>query len=185
MQLLVVNNHSKHLAELIDKLENIELVDFRKLGKINRNSFDAVILSGGSSLCVEGHDKQYSAEINLIKTCNKPILGICLGFELISHAYGEELQLLNHKAKGTFDITITARDALFEKLPEKFKVFESHRWVVPKTTALVTLAKSKNGVEAVKHPTKLIYGVQFHPEVLVEKSHAELILNNFIQLVPG
>jgi len=45
------------------------------------------------------------------------------------------------------------------------------------------LAKSKHGIEAVRHPKNKIYGVQFHPEVFIEYENAEKIFNNFLSLI--
>lgn len=183
MKLLVVNNHSIHLKELLNKLKGIEVVDFENLEKINYNDYDAIILSGGSSLSVVNHEKEYSKELDLIKHCEKPILGVCLGFELINFAFGEKIELLEKKKRGIISVRLVSEDRIFQSFPKNFKVYEAHRWVVLKNKVLKSSAKSKDGIEAVKHPEKNIYGVQFHPEVFVNKSHAEKIFRNFLNIV--
>jgi len=182
MKILVVNNHSKHIKELLHRLEGVKSVDFENLEDKNYNNYDAIILSGGSSLSVKNHKKEYSKELNLIKNCQKPILGICLGFELINFAFGEELKMLKHKEKGIVSIKLISEDEIFKSLPKEFNVYETHRWVVTKNKKLNCLAKSKDGIEAVKHPGKQIYGVQFHPEVFIRKGHAEKIFRNFLNI---
>src|SRR3989344_6989475 len=106
MKLLVVNNHSKHIKELLHKLKKVKSIDFENLGNKDYNEYDAIILSGGSSLSVENHKKEYSKEIHLIKNCQKPILGICLGFELINFAFGEQLKKMEQKEKGVVSIRL-------------------------------------------------------------------------------
>lgn len=182
MKLLVVNNHSKHIKDLLHKLKDVKSVDFKNLKNSNYNNYDAIILSGGSSLSVENHEKEYAKELHLIRNCQKPILGICLGFELINFAFGEELKMLKQKEKGVVSIRLVSEDVIFKSLPKEFKVYEAHRWVVLKNKKLNSLAKSKDGIEAVKHPSKNVYGVQFHPEIFIAKSHAERIFRNFLNM---
>ena len=42
-----------------------DVVDFMDMGKINSKKYDCIILSGGSSLSVSGHEKEYQNEINI------------------------------------------------------------------------------------------------------------------------
>ncbi|GBE19629.1 GMP synthase [glutamine-hydrolyzing] [archaeon BMS3Abin17] len=182
MKLLVVNNHSKHIKELLHKFREVKSIDFENLENKNYDGYDAIILSGGSSLSVANYEKEYSKELHLIKNCQKPILGICLGFELINFAFGEELKMLKQKEKGIVSIRLVSKDELFKSLPKEFNVYEAHRWVVSKNKKLNSLAKSKDGIEAVKHPKKKIYGVQFHPEIVIKKGHAKKIFKNFLNI---
>ena len=182
MKLLVINNHSAYIKKLLSKFKGVELIDFKKLTKDNYKKYDKIILSGGSSLSVKNHKKEYSKELKLIKRCKKPVLGICLGFELINFAFKEKLKQLKKKESGIISIELISRDKLFKSFPKEFNVYESHRWVVPKNKFLISLAKSKDGIEAVKHPKKEIYGVQFHPEVFVNNEHVEKILRNFLKI---
>ncbi len=182
MRVLIVNNHSKFLPQLLAYIPNTLVVPFRHLDRVSSVDYDAIILSGGSSLSVKNHEKEYAQELKLIKTTKKPLLGICLGFELINAAYSEPLQRMRKKERGLLDIRISTKDSLLRSLPSPLRVYESHRWVVPKTSFLHSLASSVDGVEIVKHPTKLLYGVQFHPEIFVKKEHIETIFRNFFSL---
>lgn len=183
MKLLLINNHSKHIKELLKQFKEVKLVDFQNLDNIDVKKYDAIILSGGSSYSVIGHKKIYSKELKLIKTFKKPILGICLGFELIAFAFNEELKMMTYNETGILPIKLIGKNKLFDKFPKEFDVYEAHRWIVKKTKYLKQLAKSKDGIEAIKHPEKEIYGVQFHPEVLIKKSHAKRIFKNFLEIV--
>lgn len=182
MKLLVVNNQSKHIKELLHKLKEVKLIDFENLENRNYDNYDAIILSGSSSLSVANHEQEYAKELHLIRNCQKPILGICLGFELINFAFGEKLKKMEQKEKGVVSIRLVSEDAIFKSFPKEFNVYEAHRWIVPKNERLNSLAKSKDGIEAVRHPKKKIYGVQFHPEVFIKKGHAERIFRNFLNL---
>ncbi|MCK4996913.1 gamma-glutamyl-gamma-aminobutyrate hydrolase family protein [Candidatus Pacearchaeota archaeon] len=182
MKILLVNNHSKHLSELLNKLKDVKVVDFKKLDLINYKKFDLIILSGGSSFSVKNHKEEYKKEIDLIKNSSRPILGICLGFELIAYSFNEKLEKMAKKKKGSEKIKIISEDQILKGLKKEFEVFEAHRWAVSKTKYLIPLAKSKNGIEIIRHPTKRIWGVQFHPEISKEKGYVGKIINNFIKV---
>ncbi len=183
MKLLVVNNHSRHIRKILKEFKKVRVVDFKSLNKVDYDNYDAVILSGGYPLPVKYHEKEYSEEIKLIKKYKKPILGICLGFELINFAYGEKLKRQKKRTKGEISIKLISESRLFTSFPKRFKVYEAHKWIVSENKFLETLALSKDGVEAVKHPRKEIYGVQFHPEIFVKNSHTKRIFKNFIEIV--
>ena len=83
---------------------------------------------------------------------------------------------------GILKIEKIKSDKLLTRIGSSFQAFECHRWHVKKTKSLIPLAKSKDGIEVVKHPKKLIYGVQFHPEMSVDKTAGRKIIENFLNL---
>lgn len=132
---------------------------------------DLVILSGGGGEGLEIHDEfrpgklWYEDQMKFVLTCNKPILGICMGFEVICRAYGAEIKRVDRLIQGFVNVKTSDEGAnFFDK--KQLKQFESHEWVVPKVESfcLDVLAESKTGVEVVKHKTRNILGTQFHPE---------------------
>lgn len=182
-KILLIDNYSVFIKELVNSLKEhqLKIIKFNQIKENSVKNFDKLILSGGHSLNVKNHTKEYSNEIKLIRNSDIPILGICLGFELIGHAFGERLQLLSVKEEGILEVQKIHDDFLLKNLVN-FKVYENHRWTIKKTSKLKTLAKSKDGTEIIKHPEKTIYGVQFHPEKFVNKTQGIKILNNFLAL---
>lgn len=158
-------------------------MSYSDIKDVATDNFDAIILSGGHSFTIEGNDSRLNDEVEIIKNSTQPILGICYGFELIAHAFGTKLELLPAKEKGIITIEVVEPDRIFTNIPS-FEVFENHRYVVKETTEdLIVLAQSKDGIEAIKHKTRPLYGVQFHPEMFVEQSCGDEIFDNFLRLV--
>lgn len=182
MNLLIIDNGTVRIQEL-QKLLKSHTHEVVKLGSIDLgivDSFDAIILSGSSQFPIFGNEDLYKNEINLIKNSTKPIIGICLGFELIAYAFGAELKRLDRKIRGIVDISVIRPDEIFLQLPN-FQVFDSHRWVVEKSpNSFVTLAISKYGVEAFRHQDRKLYGFQFHPEMFVDETCGDEIFNNLL-----
>ncbi|MFH1722526.1 MAG: gamma-glutamyl-gamma-aminobutyrate hydrolase family protein, partial [Candidatus Altiarchaeota archaeon] len=112
-----------------------------------------------------------------------PILGICLGHQLIAHHFKGTVGRGESGEYAEVEIEILDPDTLFKGLPRHIKVWESHRDEVAKAPPDFTvLAKSEVcPVEAMRHKTKKIFGVQFHPEV-EHTPQGSIILKNFIDL---
>lgn len=184
MHILIIDNNTSYVNSLMDLTKNHSLTvvpwkDF-KFQKIK--GYDLIILSGGHPNSVEYQHNLYEEELKTILRSNIPILGICLGFELIVYAFGGKLKELPQKEKGVLKIEIIKNDTLFKNIKD-LDVFESHRWAATELPdVLIPLAKSKDGIEVIKHATRFIYGFQFHPEIIISKEDVN-IFNNFLRLV--
>lgn len=187
MNILVIDNKSHFLDKLTKLISNqkndIETVEFNKIVFAQTKNYDAVILSGGSKIPIVNHTREFTKELQLIKQATIPLLGICLGFELIAYAYGARLKQLKIKEQGIIDMKIVTPDPIFKNIPN-LKIFESHRWVTENTPEdLIELARSDDGVEMFKHKNKLLYGVQFHPEMFPDQTTGDEMFFNFLKLV--
>ena len=185
MNILLVDNGSFYLDKLINLIPqaNLQISSYNNLRNISLNKFDAVILSGGHSFSVVYHEPLYQGELNLIRSLNIPTLGICLGCELIAFAFGAKLERMESKEKGLIQVTVNKPDPIFDE-NTSFVVYESHRWAIKNTPKdLESLAISKDGVEVIKHKTKKIYGMQFHPEAFPDVTTGNRLFLNFFDLV--
>jgi GMP synthase-like glutamine amidotransferase len=172
MKILLINNNTQHLAYLQKALANHEVeVQVYKPGlEFNYHDKDLVILSGGGGEGLEIHDYHtpgklwYDDEMNFVRTCQKPILGICMGFEVISRAFGATVQKLQKGLDGFAPVQATdLGKKLFGK--SKLKQYEAHDWGVPNApSGFDVLAKSPTGIEIIKHQNRPIFATQFHPE---------------------
>lgn len=165
MSIVIVDNESKYTAALLKLLyhEKPRVIHYQDLDYKKLSKGDIVILTGGHGDPILWHKKQYLNETQLIKKHKGPIIGICLGFEIIAHVYGSHLHLYNERRKGEVPLTLTGKGRL--PLPQSVTVYESHNWSVRTLKRpLQALAYSKDGVEVFKHVRKPIYGIQFHPE---------------------
>ena len=168
MKTLLINNHSKHVEELAALFPDCVIMQKEDLTDgIDMGLYDLLVISGGSDIpSVYWHPEAYSIETELIRTVAIPVLGICLGAEILTQAYGGTLKELPRQYKGSIEITVQD-ERLKEKLPSPIiDVYEAHEVcteVVPEH--FIVCATSEHGIEIIKHESKPIIGIQFHPEV--------------------
>ena len=175
MKVLLINNHTRRIDQTKKLLEDFEvkIVDVKDIN-IDLNGFDFIVLSGGKIATAFSQKKIIKNEIDLIKNTNLPIFGICLGMQFIVRAFSP----VNYKR-----LYPRRREVMELKyIGQTLKVFNSHNWSVPTVKPpLISFSKSTDGVEIIKHESKPIWGVQFHPEVDEEfGTNGNLIFDEFL-----
>jgi GMP synthase (glutamine-hydrolysing) len=184
MKVLLIDNGTVLLQELKNLLpQHVFVHGWNDLEGLDSRDFDIIILSGGSRFQIVGNEGRLRDEIEIIRNCTKPLVGICYGNELIVEAYGGELEKMEVKHTGTITVDVVVPDKIFKSL-SKFEVFESHEWRIQKIPKdFVVMARSSHGIEAIKHRNLPIYGLQFHPEKSLANGHGREIMMNIFDLV--
>ena len=185
MNILLINNNTTTRDKLLAVLKDHEVNEqpFQMLGMIDISIYDCIILSGGSAYPLSENKEVYNDELNIIRESNKPIFGICLGFELIGAAFGEKLVRMEKMDVGSITSNVIQDDPILEGVEKTFQGYEHHHWVIQNMHTLIPLARSAHCIELCKHPTKFVYGSQFHPEKFLYTTQGKQILENFLELV--
>jgi GMP synthase (glutamine-hydrolysing) len=142
-----------------------------------------LILSGGPASVYEVGAPQPDPEIfNL----GIPILGICYGMQLVCRAEGSDVSPAAAREFGSTTCHTVETDPLLYGLPESTVVWMSHGDQVQGLSEnFVTLAKTDTCPNAaIRHKSRPLYGLQFHPEVTHTRHGFELI-QNFVRQVCG
>ena len=113
-----------------------------------------------------------------------PILGVCLGHQAISAAFGGNIVRARQLMHGKTSVITTTGQGVFAQLPLQFTVNRYHSLAIEKSSCpdvLEVTAWTDDGeIMGVRHKTLPIEGVQFHPEsILTEHGHA--MLKNFME----
>lgn len=154
-------------------------VDLEKVKKINPK---AIILSGGPGSVYEQDDPKLENEFFQFTTDNKiPVLGICYGHHLIMQTLGGNVESKETKEYGKANLIILEPGLLFDSLEKDQIVWMSHGDQITKIAkGFKEYAKTDTcPVAAFGNEEKLLYGVQFHPEVS-NTPNGNKILDNFI-----
>ncbi|MBN2510678.1 MAG: glutamine-hydrolyzing GMP synthase [Spirochaetales bacterium] len=114
-----------------------------------------------------------------------PVLGICYGFQRMTHDTGGEVKSLDKREFGRAPVTFRKECRLFQNIPDGFTSWMSHGDSISSLGAGFSLVgESLHHIAAGVQEEKQLYGIQFHPEV----SHCDYgneILKNFVIEVCG
>lgn len=115
-----------------------------------------------------------------------PILGICYGMQLACQALGGEVKPARSREFGRAHCRIQEADGLFAGVPDETVVWMSHGDQVQVVKGdFVSMAETDTcPVAAVRHASRPIFGLQFHPEVS-HTPYGSRILRNFLHDVCG
>lgn len=150
------------------------------------DSYSALIVGGGSSfLNYFDENNEELTGTELIKNTKKPVLGICLGCQIIGKAYEVELKFDEERKWNVLDVV--KDDIIFTGVPENCNVWENHVYAladIPEDFELIA-TDADGTIQIIKHKDKYIYGFQFHPEKDDGKkiNHGKMLFFNFIALV--
>ncbi len=113
-----------------------------------------------------------------------PILGICLGHQLIARLFGGKVRTADVGEYANCEITVDEEDEILKGIGPSLNAWVSHKDEVSKMPGdFLRLAHSENcEVEAMAHKNFPLYGVQFHPEVEHTPKGPE-IFKNFIRII--
>ena len=182
MKIFVINNYGQFCHLIHRALRDLDVEsqlvqNTTPVDEILAKEPDGLVLSGGPSMERIGLCETYVREIDL------PILGICLGHQLIAKTFGAPVISGEHGGYAEVEIEILDEDDIFRGLGTKEIVWASHAdEVATLPDEFIRLARSAiSEIEAMKHKTRPLYGLQFHPEVSHTKRGNEILLN-FIRI---
>jgi para-aminobenzoate synthetase len=147
--------------------------------EIRRLAFDCVIISPGPGR--PDRERDFGVSRDVILNAAVPVLGVCLGHQGIAFLFGGLVSEVP-PVHGQASDVIHDGDELFRGIPQRFSAVRYHSLAVmePLPAELRKIAWSSDGtVMALRHVTRPIWGVQFHPESVSTEYGVEL-LRNFV-----
>jgi GMP synthase (glutamine-hydrolysing) len=138
-----------------------------------------IILSGSPySVYEEGAP---SVDPRLFET-GLPILGICYGFQLLTHLGGGKVESLAVKEYGRAPLTLEPGNPLFDGVPSPFDSWMSHGdSIAALAPGFEITATSDHHPAAAWDRKRKLWGIQFHPEIS-HTSHGNTVLHNFAKI---
>ena len=144
-----------------------------------------IVMGGPMSVYDHGRFPFLLEEQRLIEQAlkdDKPVLGICLGSQLMAATLGAEVKRGRQKEIGWYPVSLTesaATDALWQKLPSRFTAYHWHGDIYDLPQGAVSLAASELApCQGFRYGEKA-YGFLFHMEV------TEKIIGNMVKKFSG
>jgi GMP synthase (glutamine-hydrolysing) len=161
-----------------------EIMPFR-VGPAQIRETDArgIILSGGPASVFSKDAPQIDPEIFGMGI---PVLGICYGVQLMAYHLGGTVEFSDHREYGSGSLTVSGASPLFDGLPCKLQVWNSHGdRITQLPVGFESVGTTENSAfAAIQDRGKSLFGLQFHPEV----AHTPLgkdVIENFLYTACG
>ena len=187
MKILLIDNYDSFTYNLYHYLSSLKTkVEVYRNDKINsseiiKKRFDRIVISPGP-----GNPNQSGNCLKIVKEFHNklPILGVCLGHQIIGQVFGSKIIQAKKLMHGKTSRIISKQTGILKNLPKNFEATRYHSLIIDKKTlskALEITAETKHGlIMGVKHKKYNVHGVQFHPESIKTKLGIK-ILKNFIR----
>ena len=184
MSVLLIDNYDSftyNLYHYISKFKkNVDVVRNDKIDSktIFRKKYNKIVISPGP-----GNPNQAGHCLKIVKEVYKkiPILGVCLGHQIIGQVFGGKIVRANNLMHGKISKIKHNKKGLFKNIQNNFEATRYHSLVVEKKSFpkdLVITAETQNKtIMALMHKDYNIHGFQFHPESISTKMGIKLIKN--------
>jgi anthranilate synthase/aminodeoxychorismate synthase-like glutamine amidotransferase len=186
MRIILIDNYDSFTFNLYHYLSSLKInVDVIRNDKITdteiiKNNYNRIVISPGP-----GNPNQSGNCLKIVKSLYKkiPILGVCLGHQIIGQVFGSKIIQAKKLMHGKTSIIKSKKIGILNNLPIEFEATRYHSLIIDKKTLpneLEITAETKDGIiMGVKHKKYNIHGVQFHPES-IKTTLGIKILKNFI-----
>ena len=186
-KIILIDNYDSFTFNLYHYLSSLKVnVDVIRNDKISskeilKKKYNKIVISPGP-----GNPNQSGNCLKIVKSLYKkvPILGVCLGHQIIGQVFGSKIVQARKLMHGKTSEIISRRTGILKNLPKTFEATRYHSLIIDKkslTKDLEITAETKDGlIMGVKHKKYHVHGVQFHPESIKTKLGIK-ILKNFIR----
>lgn len=169
--------------DLYDDYQKVSLYDF-SAETIDELNPTAIIISHGALAVNDQSTDQYEKQLEPLKTCNIPVLGIGAGHHLLGLLFDAQSVYAPYVNDMITVGIIEIEDPLFNKLPLDIEVSTDHSCSISIPPSFELLASSDGSInEVMKHKDLPLYGVQFLPER--SGNYGALIIENFVEISKG
>ena len=188
MRWLVVDNHDSYTHNLVQLLAVATGTDPVVVsdddvapGALDLEGFAGIVVSPGPGH--PGTARDFALAADVLARAQVPVLGVCLGMQGIALAEGAVVDLAPQPRHGFVDRVRHGGAGVLAGLPDGFAAtrYHSFRVAEPLPETLEALAWGSDGVlMALRHRTRPLVGVQFHPESVASTTGARIV-ENFVR----
>ena len=185
MKIILIDNYDSFTFNLYHYLSTYSYVDVVRNDKIDsleiiKKKYNKIVISPGP-----GNPNQAGNCLKIVRRLYKkiPILGVCLGHQIIGQVFGSKIIQAKNLVHGKTSTIISKKVGILKNLPKKFEATRYHSLIIDNRSLskdLMITAKTKNNIiMGIQHKIYNVHGVQFHPES-IKTRYGLKIIKNFI-----
>jgi len=144
---------------------------------------DRVIISPGPGSPLNPRDVGVSpALVREAARRDIPVLGVCMGHQVVAAAYGARIRRAKRIMHGKTDTVVHYGGPLYRGVPREFTAMRYHSLVAdepPEELEVTARSKTDGEIMGLRHRDHPVHGVQFHPES-IGTPEGPRILRNFL-----
>ena len=187
-KIILIDNYDSFTFNLYHYISSLKVkVDVIRNDQITSNEilkrkYSKIVISPGP-----GNPNQSGNCLKIVKSLYKkiPILGVCLGHQIIGQIFGSKIVQARKLMHGKTSKIISKKTGVLKNLPKTFEATRYHSLIIDKKSLskdLEITAETKDGlIMGIQHKKYQVHGVQFHPESIKTKIGIK-ILKNFIKI---
>ena len=184
MKTLLIDNYDSFTYNLYHYLLSLKCkVEVKRNDKINtkeiiKRKYKKIVISPGP-----GNPNQAGNCLKIVKNLSKniPILGVCLGHQVIGQAFGAKIINAKKLMHGKTSKIIHSKTGIFKGLKNNLEGTRYHSLIIDIKTLnkdfIITAKTKDNVIMGIMHKKYNLHGVQFHPESINTKEGIKLIKN--------
>ncbi|MCF8368659.1 MAG: aminodeoxychorismate/anthranilate synthase component II [Bacteroidales bacterium] len=191
MNVLLIDNNDSFTFNLVQIIEetglcDLEIVRYDLATEKLIEGFDKFVISPGPGIPSDFPKLQ---DFILKFYTRRDILGVCMGFEAITIAFGGKIISSGKVFHGFTKRTeiLETDNSIFKNVPNNFEAGCYHSWIADEISfpkELKVTARAEDGViMAFRHKKYNVVGVQYHPESIMTK-HGKTMILNWLNLSP-
>ena len=187
MKTLLIDNYDSFTYNLYHYLQslkcNVEVIRNDKITakEIIRKNYKKIVISPGP-----GNPNQAGNCLKIVKDLSKkiPILGVCLGHQVIGQAFGAKIINAKKLMHGKTSKILHNNRGIFKGIKSNLVGTRYHSLVIDQKTLsedfIITAKTKDNVIMGIMHKNFNLHGVQFHPES-IKTSEGIKLIKNFIK----
>ena len=145
--------------------------------ELRRRGFDNIVISPGPGRPERADDFGICRDV--IEQAEIPVLGVCLGHQGLGYFCGARVDYAQEVMHGRISSIHHSKTELFKDIPSPFDVVRYHSLVITDLPEQLEVSAftTDNTVMAIRHKTRPMWGVQFHPESICSEYGYQLVQN--------
>tara|TARA_B100000427_G_scaffold219961_1_gene183842 strand:- start:21 stop:587 length:567 start_codon:yes stop_codon:yes gene_type:complete len=188
MKILLIDNYDSFTYNLYHYLSSLKCKvdvyrnDKIEVNKIKKNKYKKIVISPGP-----GNPNQAGNCLKIVKYFYKsiPILGVCLGHQVIGQVFKSKIIGANKLMHGKTSLIKHNGKGIFKGIKKTIRATRYHSLIIDRKTfskeLLITAETKDNIIMGLMHKKYNVHGVQFHPESIKTPEGIKL-LKNFLRL---